>query len=222
MWYKALALSLLLAVTAQAETGVAVKNHVRALIGQLDSTNSTVTDAQVKLWIATSMKAVSALGLIQQTETTYVGGTTFYTPPAGFIGFSAPGILVRGGEFIKFVPVVSPDSLYRMGNRPTAQSMGADNHLLVWMSEKITVLPAIKSTDSVRVTYYLRPSRTVDTTEMSVSDEWEYVVALSAAAIAYASMENWGGYDRMIAERDKLLTGLRGIETLRPSPQKVP
>lgn len=212
--------------TASADTGTNMVLKVRDLLGQRDTlaTYTTWTNTDIKRMLATAMAGVIGEAMTPEADTVIHGGLEANSPPPDFLGFSGPGILMRNNEFVAIIPVISADSLYRMGVRPTEENMGFDNHVMVWMGNKIWILPAPNANDSVKVSYFNRPTILIDTSENPLTVEWEYVVIYSAAAIGYASLEDWNGYDRMVLERDKRLDALRAVEVLKQktSPQVVP
>lgn len=226
MWRKILFIFLLCSVSVNAEDGDTLVYDVRLLLGQTDSTSTytSISNANIRRNLKMSLGEITAEGLAVQADTFYTGGSESNALPSNFYALAGPGILMRNGAYVNVVPVVGPDSLYRMGTRPTIENMGFDNHVMLNMGNRIWFLPAVNSNDSIKVTYYKRPSLTVDTSEVAVDDEWERVAVYNAAAMAYANRQDWNGYDRMIARRNELLATLRAVRTIKPtvSPQKVP
>lgn len=211
---------------AVAEDGDLLVQDVRRLVGQDDSTANytTITNAEIRRYLTAALIEVTSEGLGVQADTFYTGGSESNALPSGYYALAGPGILMRNGAYVNIVPVVSPDSLYRMGQRPTIDNMGWDNHYMISMGNRLWFLPSVNANDSVKVTYYKRPSTTIDTSQVAVDDEWERVAVYTAAAWAYANAQDWNGYDRMMARRTDLLNTIRMVRTVKPtvSPQKVP
>lgn len=217
--------SVFLNASAKAEDGDALIVSVRALIGQTDSTagRTTFTDVELLDYLALAMTGIVGESMDDESTTQFVGGNEQNTLPADFLALSGPAVILRTntssvGEYVKLIQEVGPDSLGKMKTRPTVASMGLDNHVMFLQGGKLWILPALNGNDSVIVPYFSRPTiiaAGTGSTEVDVEVEWEYVMSYGAASICYAYMQDWNGYDRMIAERDKKLSNIRAAQTIR-------
>lgn len=208
-----------------AEDGDALITSVRALIGQTDSTagRTTFTDVELLDYLSLAMTGIVGEAMDDESTVKFGGGDEENTLPSDFLALSGPAVLLRVGqsavgEYVKLIQEVGSDSLSKMKTRPTEENMGPDNHVMFIQGGKLWILPALQSNDSVQVSYYSRPTIIAagsGSTEVDVEVEWEYVITYGAAAICYAYLQDWNGYDRMIAERDKKLNALRTVQTIR-------
>jgi hypothetical protein len=112
--------------------------------------------------------------------------------------------------------------VYRLLSRLTTQQAGLDNFYVADEGERLVVVPAPSSSDSVVIQYYARPDTVDSATQCGFSAEWEAVLLVAAKAIALEKTRDLNWYDRAIAERDRMVAALYQQTKFKPQLVNVP
>jgi hypothetical protein len=221
MWAKTLFKLLVCAITiipasAWATADSVLVNDLRIKLGQTTAANSNWTDAQLVRCFNMAQAYISALGRAIETDTTAGGGALRIATPSDFITLKGNAYLWRNGQEVRPIPKVSMDSLSAFMDYMQKQNFGVDRFVIAEDAGVVMVAPVLSSADSVRYSYYGKPTTFVDdSTTNSFSDEWQQVLIEAAHVIALQKI-NSPMLPMAIQERDKMISAMFQSLTLRP------
>jgi hypothetical protein len=219
VWAVCLAL---LPYSVQAKTTDSLVTDLRIMLGQIDSTNSTWTNTELRRCLNLSQDYISGLGRVVEKSDTLAGGNIRITYPSDFKQLRPVPWLWRNGKEVRPLPVIALDSMYKLVSRVVSQAVGLDNFYVADEGTALIVVPPLSSADSVVIQYYAQPSVLSGVVECGFGPEWEAVLLVGAKAVALEKSRDVGWYDRAIAERDRMIGALYQQTKLKPQLPSVP